>query len=457
MRQAELLASRAFRLALFYAAVFGVSVAALLAVIYWSAGRYLESHVDEFVSSEIAMLEADHEVDGLKGMVGMIQERLAHDQSGRWVYLLADADGRRLAGNGTGWPDAQPGPDGFLTLPARNQDEPSNVRARTATFADGSRLLVGMDDYQLFELREALANAMFLGLGLALLLAVGGGWLAARASLAQIEGINRVTRQIMAGDLKRRVPVGASDDEFDRLGRSINGMLDRIGELLLAVKGATDNIAHDLRAPLARHRGRLETARMQPPSGSEFQAFIARSLEDVDAILNVFSALLRIASVESGALRQSFAPVDLGAIVRDAEQVYEPLAAARRQSLRVQVEDGLTVRGNRDLLFQALNNLLDNAVKYTPDGGAIAVTLACREGAAELTVADSGRGIPADQRGRVFERLHRLDESRSTPGSGLGLSLVRAVALLHEGCCEIGDGAPGARVTLTLPLPGPAA
>lgn len=455
MHQAEFLRSRAFRLALFYAGLFGVSVALLLAVIYWAAGRYLERHVDEFVSSEIAMLKADYEIDGLAGMLGLMQERMAHDQGGRWLYLLVDRDGRRLAGNAKAWPTgsaATPGADGFLTLPARNQDEPSNVRALNAVLGDGSRLLVGLDDYELFELREALGNAMILGLGLTLLLAVAGGVLVARASLSQIEAINRVTREIMAGDLQRRVPVGGSDDEFDRLGRSINLMLDRIGELLLAVKGATDNIAHDLRAPLARHRTRLETARANPPGGAEFQNFIARSVEDVDAILGTFAALLRIASIESGALKQAFAPVDLNAIVRDAEQVYEPLAAARRQNLRVRTDPGLTtVHGNRDLLFQALCNLLDNAIKYTPAGGMLELSLA-RNAMAELAVSDSGRGIPANRRNRVFERLYRLDESRSTPGSGLGLSLVRAVALLHDGSCEIEDNHPGTRVVMRLPL-----
>jgi signal transduction histidine kinase len=452
VRQADLFRSRAFRLALLYAGLFGGSVAVLLAVVYWSTGRYLEGHVDQFVASEIAMLEADHEVDGLQGMLAMIHERMAHDESGGWMYLLVDRAGARLAGNAPAWPDAEPGPDGFLTLPARNEDEPSNVRARSVTLADGSRLLVGLDDYEQFELREALGRAMALGLGLTLLLAVAGGVVVARASLGQIEAINRVTREIMDGDLQRRVPVGGSDDEFDRLGRSINLMLDRIQELLLAVKGATDNIAHDLRAPLARHRTRLEEARGRPPLGDEFQNFIARSIEDVDAILGTFAALLRIASVESGALRQAFAPVDLDAIVRDAEQVYEPLAAARRQTLQVRTDGALPVRGNRDLLFQALSNLLDNAVKYSPDGGRIGLSVARRDGAAELVVSDNGGGIPAEQRNRVFERLYRLDESRSTPGSGLGLSLARAVAVLHEGSCEITDNNPGTRVVMRLPL-----
>jgi signal transduction histidine kinase len=452
VRQADLFRSRAFRLALLYAGLFGGSVAVLLAVIYWSTGRYLEGHVDQFVASEIAMLEADHEVDGLQGMLAMIHERMTHDGSGDWMYLLVDRAGNKLAGNAPAWPDTEPGPDGFLTLPARNEDEPSNVRARSVTLADGNRLLVGLDDYEQFELREALGRAMALGLGLTLLLAVAGGVVVARASLGQIEAINRVTREIMDGDLQQRVPIGSSDDEFDRLGRSINLMLDRIQELLLAVKGATDNIAHDLRAPLARHRGRLEGARVRPPLGDEFQNFIARSIEDVDAILGTFAALLRIASVESGALRQAFAPVDLDAIVRDAEQVYEPLAAARRQTLQVRTDGALSVRGNRDLLFQALSNLLDNAVKYSPDGGRVGLSIARRDGAAELVVSDDGGGIPPEQRHRVFERLYRLDESRSTPGSGLGLSLARAVALLHHGSCEITDNNPGTRVVMRLPL-----
>lgn len=451
MRRLELLRSRAFRLALLYAGLFGLSMSLLLAVITWAAGRYFESHVDEFVTSEVAMLQADYEVDGLKGLLGLLHERMSSDTGQRWTYLLVNEAGVKQLGNATEWPTAVPGPDGFLTLPARNEDEPSRVRARTVELPGAGRLLVGLDDYELFELREALARAMFLGLGLMLLLAMGGGVLVARASLAQIESINRVTQEINTGTLARRVPLDHSGDEFDRLGSHINAMLDRIQELLGAVRGVADNIAHDLRAPLSRHRQRLERARRELPAGEALAEFVERSIEEVDSVLGTFAALLRITQVESGALRQHFTPVDLAAIVRDAEQVYEPLAAARRQTLNVTAE-ALTVSGNRDLLFQSLANLLDNAIKYTPEGGLLELRLQ-REGAvAVLAVADNGPGIPVDQRDRVFQRLHRLDQSRGTPGEGLGLSLVRAVARLHGGSCDVEDNGPGARLMLRLPL-----
>lgn len=426
-------------------------MAVLLTVIAWAAGRYFESHVDEFVTSEVAMLHADYEVDGLEGLLGLLHERMSSDTSQRWTYLLVDEDGVKQLGNADEWPAALPGPDGFLTLPARNEDKPSRVRARAVELPGAGRLLVGLDDYELFELREALARAMFLGLGLMLLLATGGGVLVARASLAQIESINRVTQDINTGNFARRVPLDHSGDEFDRLGSHINAMLDRIQELLGAVRGVTDNIAHDLRAPLTRHRQRLERARHALPTGNDIQELIERSINEVDSVLSTFAALLRITQVESGALRQHFTPVDLSAIVRDAEQVYEPLAAARQQTLTVHAE-ALTVSGNRDLLFQSLANLLDNAIKYAPEGGRLRVDLRHENSSIVLAVADDGPGIPADQRDRVFQRLHRLDQSRSTPGEGLGLSLVRAVARLHGGSCDVEDNHPGARLVLRLPL-----
>lgn len=454
MRLNDLIRSQAFRLALFYTALFGSSVAILFAFIYWTASRYVTGHVDEFVTSEIALFAADFDVDGQNGAAGLMRERIATDQSGRWIYLYLDRAGRKLVGNIDAWPAAAPGPDGFWSLPAQKTDEPgepNRVRAHAVTLPDGGRILIGLDDYEVTEMREALERAIVLGLGLMLALAIGGGAIMSRASLRQLENINRVTHEIMQGDLRRRVPVSGGADEYAELGRNINAMLDRIGELMQTVKGVTDNIAHDLRLPLARHRARLEAAIAHPPTASDLQQFLGRSIEDVDSILGTFGALLRIANVESGALRDTFVEVDLAALVRDAEQLFEPMASARQLEMVTHAVPRLVMRGNRDLLFQALSNLLDNAIKFAASGGRVEMRLAQRDGAAELIVADNGPGIPAEERRKVFQRFYRLDESRSTPGSGLGLSLVRAVMLLHEGSCEIEDNRPGSRVVVRLP------
>lgn len=451
MHPNELLRSRAFRLALFYTALFGISVALLLAFIYWTAGRFVSGNVDEFVLSEIAMYEADFQVDGPAGVQGLMRERTEADRSGRWIYLYQDASGRKLAGTLDAWPENAQGPDGFLTIPS-GRGEPDLIRAREARLPDGSRLLVGLDDYEATEIREGLARAIGLGVAIMLVLAIGGGALVSHASLRQVERINAVIHQIVRGDLQGRVPVFGSGDEFDRLGRNINNMLERIQELMRTVKGITDDVAHDLRLPLARHRARLETALARPPAEPELQRFLGRSIDEVDSILSTFSSLLRIANVESGALRSSFAELDLAALVRDAEQLFEPMAAARPVSLTVHSVPRLVMRGNRDLLFQALSNLLDNAIKFSAEGGRVELRLAREAGTAILEVADSGPGIPVHEREKVFERFYRLDHSRSTPGSGLGLSLVRAVAVLHEATCRIEDNAPGARIVLRIPV-----
>lgn len=460
MRPSELTRSAVFRLALLYTGLFGTSVVIMLAFIYWTASRYVKGHVEELVTSELAMFAADYDMDGQSGVIGLMRERLATEQSGRWIYLYLDAAGYKVAGNIDAWPRQPPRSDGFYRLPSRvkpedepdeSEDEPNRIRARAIVLGDGDRLLIGLDDYEVTEMREALSRAVGVGGGLMLVLAIVGSVFMSRLSLHQLDRINRVSKEIMAGDLQRRVPLSRRGDEFDELGTNINAMLDRIGELMQTVRGVTNDIAHDLRLPLARHRARLETALTHPPAAADLEQFLERSIEDVDSILGTFAALLRIANIESGALRQTFDELDLAALVRDAEQLFEPIATARPLELASTIVPRLLVRGNRDLLFQAVSNLLDNATKFTPNGGRIELRLSSRANVAELVVADSGPGIPDDARQKVFDRFYRLDESRSTPGSGLGLSLVRAVVTLHDGSCAIEDNRPGCRVVIQLP------
>jgi signal transduction histidine kinase len=392
MRARELLRSRALRLALLYAALFGVSITVLLGFIYLLAGNYVKSHVDEFVESELQLLVADYQIDGPKGVTGLINSRDASDRSNHWIYLFVDSSGQRLAGDRDRWPEAVPQPDGFLNLPARNGI--GRIRAREAHFPDGSRILVGLNDYEVGEMRAALARSMGLGMGVMLLLAIGGGVLVTLATLRQIESINRVTHEIMAGDLSQRVPVSGSHDEFDALGGNINAMLDRIGTLMEAIRGVSDNIAHDLRLPLARLRRQLEIAQGGAYDAEELRGLIGRSIEEVDSILVTFGSLLRIANVESGTLKKTFTPVDLGAIVRDAEQIFEPMAAASDRQLRItRLDEGTIVSGNRDLLFQALVNLVGNAIQHTDPGASIGISLERRDGDALLSVDEDRKSV----------------------------------------------------------------
>lgn len=446
MRVAALLRTRSFRLALIYVLLFGISIVLLLGFIYLLAGNRVKSHVDEFVTSEMELLVADYDVDGPAGVIGLMQSRNNSDRSGHWLYLYRDAAGGYLAGDRAVWPAAEPEPDGFINLPAAA----GNIRAREAHFPDGSRLLVGLNDYEVTEVRAALGRAMLAGLGVILLLALIGGVLATLASLRQLEPFNRVTREIMGGDLQRRVPVSQGGDEFDQLGRNINAMLDRIGELMQAVQSVTDNIAHDLRMPLTRLRQRLDAVLGEDLDRNALQSGIEAAIGELDSILQTFGALLRITHIESGSLRQSFADVDLSRLVTDAEQLFEPMAAETGHRLTSALSPGISIAGNRDLLFQALSNLIDNAIKHTPDGTDITLGLARIGNAVEITVADNGPGVPEAERQAVFRRMYRVDRARSTPGSGLGLALVHAVATLHDGHCEITDNRPGARVALVL-------
>jgi signal transduction histidine kinase len=272
----------------------------------------------------------------------------------------------------------------------------------------------------------------------------------------RIGEINRAVRRIMAGDLSQRMPGNRSGDEFDRLTDNLNLMLDRIEGLMDGVRQVSDNIAHDLKTPLARMRNRLEELQRHlggdhPIGPEEARRTVEDAIREADALLGTFGALLRIARIEASARREGFTDVDLAALVGDVAELYEPLAEERGQRLEVAVSAAPAVHGDRDLLFQALANLVDNAIKYAPDGGRIGVTLQREGEATVVSVIDNGPGVAPQDRERVFERFWRADDSRTTPGSGLGLSLVEAVVALHGGEVELDDAKPGLEVRLRLP------
>jgi signal transduction histidine kinase len=254
----------------------------------------------------------------------------------------------------------------------------------------------------------------------------------------------------MEGDLSRRVPRDDSGDDFDQLAANLNLMLERIEGLMASVRQVSDNIAHDLRTPLTRLRTRLELAR--DGDSQRARSTLESAIEDADELLGTFNALLRIARIESGSQRSAFAELDMASLVADVAELYEPVASGKEQHLEVQSAGKLIVSGDRNLLFQALANLVDNAIKYTPDGGRITLSARQIEGRVVIMVADTGPGVPAKLRERVFERFYRVDDSRATQGNGLGLSLVRAVANLHGAEILLTDNQPGLKVELRLAL-----
>ncbi len=431
-----------------------VSFAALMILfLCWLAARFMSQHVDDAVQDEMHVLQAEFAIDGLHGIQGLIDQRLIANPAKRQVYLLVDASGRKLAGNLEHWPLLRPDDLGRSTMPSISPGPTVPVRVRDTTLADGSRLLVGFDEHEIDDVVEALERAAAIGLATTLLLGALTGAITSRLTLSHLDAITRTAGRIIDGDLTQRVPLRGSRDEFDQLGRTLNDMLDRIGELMTAVKYATESLAHDLRSPLARMRNRIEAAK-QTSLDPEGQRELLETLSsEVDRVLTVFASLLRLATIESGSLRSHFRPVAVAPLIADAVSLYEALAAERGVELSLGELPTVEVDGDRDLLFQAVCNLLDNAVKFAPDGGKVGVSADVERGKLRIAISDNGPGVPEDERERVFERLVRLDTSRGSPGYGLGLSLVRGIAELHSGSARLSEGKSGGTCALMeIPL-----
>ncbi len=449
----RILLSTAFRLALLYIGLFGGSMLALLAVIYWTTAGYIAQQTEETIEAEVQGLTEQYARLGLPALIDVLARRIEFDPNGSSVYLLVQSNGTPVVGNIDHWPSIVETHDGWLTFHLANSpqdDNPRTARARAFLLRGDFRLLVGRDMREMAAVRRLAGRALGWGLTATVLLALFGGILMSRASLRRLEAIMRAFRPIMAGDLTRRVPSGNRGDDLDQLADGINEMLARIEVLMESVRQVSGHIAHDLRTPLTRLRARLEGLRDKNAS-TEQAMVVDAAIADADTLLSTFTALLRIARIEAGSGMNTL-PVDLPAILADAVELYEPLALERRQEVSTALLPGITVMGDRDLLFQMVTNLLDNAVKYTPEGGHIHVSLERCNGTGRLVIADSGPGIAVAEREKVLQHFYRTEASRSTPGNGLGLSLVAAVARLHRGTIRLEDNQPGLRVVLNLPI-----
>ena len=455
MRLPALFRTSVFQLTLIYITLFGVSVAALSVFMYWSTVGFLERQTNEVIDAEITGLDEQYQRRGLVGLVEVLRERVRRPSQESSVYLLVDAALRPLAGNMTQWPPQFDRPAELVEFSYTDEEGIQvPVRARVMAIRNtGFRLLVGREIRELAQLNQTFRRAAIWGVALTLALALSGGVLVGVSAQQRIAHLNRTTRQIIAGDLSKRVPLSGFRDEHEELAVNVNAMLDQIESLLAGIRHVGDSIAHDLRGPLTRLRSRLE---MLVAEAAPSRASLEECIAQADALLDTFNALLRIARIESGAYRSAFAAVDLSRIVRDVCDLYRAAAEDAHLRLSCDCADGALVFGDRELLAQAMTNLLDNAIKYTPAGGRIDVRLETDDRDALLTVADTGPGIAAADRERVLARFTRLDQARSMPGNGLGLPLVRAVALQHDGELKLGDNAPGLVVSLRLPLAGAA-
>ena len=451
---ARLLRSTTFRLTLIYFGLFGVSAVVLVGFLYWSTAGFMARQTDQAIEAEIRGLGEQYSQFGTLGLVRALNRRTARARASRGLYLLTDASLRPLAGNLSAWPREAPGADGWVTFELEYADQRGAVdfgRARIFELSGGLRLLVGRDIRERLEIDARFRESIGWGIALALLLSIAGGVLISRPMLRRIDAVNQTSREIMAGALDRRIPVRGTGDEFDRLAANLNDMLDRIAQLVASVREVSDNIAHDLRSPLARLRGRLELALADRGDEDAYRRAIGRTIEEADALLATFNSLLRIARLEAGVEAGPIDSFDLDALVDDVAELYAPLAEERRVALAAAPGAAGRIRADRDLLFQAIANLLDNAIKYSPEGGAVTVAARAIGDRVEVSVADAGPGVPDALKDRVVERFFRVEASRNAPGAGLGLSLVAAVVERHGGALELADNHPGLRVALTLP------
>ena len=443
------LRSSTLKLALLYIAVFGAAIVGLFAYVYWSTVSYLRNNMDQEIVREHELLRNAYEHGGRSELVAALGWRVMRPGDAVWSYLLADQAFVPVAGNLTRWPAGLVGNTGLRAF-ASAEHSGATLRAEYETLTDSSRLLVGrVDDSSGFVATIAIGLAG--AVGLILLLAAAAGVSTSRRSVARIEAINATSREIMRSGLGKRIPRRGTGDEWDGLADNLNSMLDRIGELVEANRQVSDNVAHDLRTPLTRIRGRLERAYNQPFDPPRYRALLGDTLAELDDILRMFSSLLRISRIEAQEQRAAFRPLDLSVLAREVVELFDPLAEQKGATLRIHAPAPTLVVGDRDLLFDAVSNLVDNAIKHGGIGGVVGVEVKERVNAAVLIVSDSGPGIPPEERKNVLKRFYRLERSRQSPGSGLGLSLVAAVAHLHEIEIEMTDNRPGVRARLLFP------
>ncbi len=452
----RLLNTTTFRLAIAYMVLFAVSGFALIGIVYWSTTSFMSRQTDATVAAEIQGLVEQYQTGGIQRLISVIQARSR--VAGDSLYLLAEADGTAIVGNLSAWPDVVPDEDGWITLeferPLDTGPELHQARARIAPVEGRFRILVGRDIEQRMHIVATIRNSLGWALAITAALGLLGGALLARYTMGRLDEINRTSRRIIQGDLSRRVPVRGSGDELDQTADNLNAMLDQIERLMMGMRQVTDNIAHDLRSPLNRLRNRIEVTLMEARGDEAYRAALESTIDEADELINTFNALLSIARVEAGALREDMSELDLSQLARDVAELYEPLAEERGIELAAQVSEGLRLRGNRELLSQSIANLVDNAIKYSPSGAKVTLRVTpMPDNAVRIEVADQGPGIPAGERENVTKRFVRLEESRSEPGVGLGLSLVAAVVRLHHGALELSDPAEGSGLLVVVELP----
>jgi signal transduction histidine kinase len=446
----------AFKLASIYLGLFIVFAVFVLGYLSWNTQRLLDRQITENIQSEIDALALQYQQGGIRRLITVMERR--GRQSGSFIYLLVDLRGDSITGNAilrvpaleqrAGWIDAR------FNWPDESAEIRRLAKIRVFVLPTGLRLFVGRDLEEKERLQEVIRRAR--GWSLLMVIVLGGftAWFVTRRVLSRVDAIAASSRAIMSGNLSERLPVTNTNDEFDRLSRHLNEMLDRIGDLMTGLRQLSDNVAHDLRTPLTRLRNGVEEALRKATTMEESRGALEKAIEESDGLIRVFDALLMIARAESGNLATSLRVMDVSEMLRGIVELYEPSAEEAGLPLIAHAPSPAFVKANRELLGRAVSNLIDNALKYggAGAGATIHASVTVDANRVKLIIADRGAGIPEADRQRVMERFVRLDDSRGKPGFGLGLSLVAAVALLHGGTLRLEDNAPGLRAVIDLPI-----
>ena len=457
---AKLLRATAFRLTLVYLLVFALFAAFLLGYFALNTRRLITEEITSTVDAEITGLAEQYNQGGIRRLVFVIETRSR--RPGSSLYLVTTPSGEGLAGNiGSLVPGVLAKP-GWMETAYRRIEDPETAEhhalVRVLQLPGGFRLLVGRDLEERERLFDIIATAGRWSVAIVIILGIAGGVFVSKRVLNRVDAMTHTAQTIMAGDLSERLPIAGSGDELDRLASNLNAMLERIEALMRGLREVSDNVAHDLRTPLTRLRNRAEEALRTAKDEPGYRSALEATIEESDGLIRTFNALLMIARAESGEARENMSEFDAAEVAQDVSELYEPLADTKGLALRVEATPA-PVKGNRELVSQALANLVDNAIKYAePQGHAangtpaeILVTAGSEGDRIKLAVRDGGPGIPEPDRAHVIERFVRLEQSRTKPGSGLGLSLAAAVARLHGGELKLEDNAPGLKAVLDLP------
>jgi len=457
----KLFRTTAFKLTLVYLVIFSLFAAFLLGYFAWNTRRLITEQIHQTIDAEITGLSEQYRQGGIRRLVLVIETRSR--RPGSSLYLVTTPAGEGLAGNVGSLAQGVLDTDGWTETEYRRLDEAEGARhvaiVRVFQLPSRFRLLVGRDLDERERLYDIVLAAGRWSIALVIVLGLGGGFFVTRRVLRRVDAMTETARTIMAGDFTGRLPIAGTGDELDRLADNLNAMLTRIEALMLGLKEVSDNIAHDLKTPLTRLRNRCEQALRASHDEAGYREALEATIEESDGLIRTFNALLMIARAESGHAREDMSDFDAAAIVRDVAELYEPLAEERGLSLSVDAAGTAPVHGNRELISQALANLIDNAIKYANANPQavngteteLVVKVLSDNDRILLSVSDRGPGIPEGDRDRVVERFVRLERSRSEPGSGLGLSLASAVARLHGGELQLEDNRPGLNAVIALP------